>query len=335
MINWAFTWASRRPPIWENCTDVMNLATGANWVFKEWYIPVNSGVNPINQFIGDSRLEKMRAPIIEQFESESFKYVIELNNSAMNLDVENARGHLILKEHLTPNVSLTPENSRVIDLDEVYSHLEKHPWVALGTPLSNVALTKQTLMAKSYYYTRDDDLKVINLSGDNNPLNDIPSIPTVTYCVFKKTRNSDLVMCVLNPHLVSAPGLESHALENKHFVFTLDTYDSTVEDYFLAPRIDGSAINIINKNTIFTSNKFTIHDYENSTYFIKHGDKIKFNRRVKSNLSVTVKSDKIIVEPTRHFGYVSIEYDVDGMINRYDRASTAGKHKLEFIVARG
>lgn len=335
MINWAFIWASRRPPIWENCTDVMNLAIGDEWSFKGWYAPVNTGLSPFSKIEDDSRLSKLRAPLLEQFESESFKYVIETNNSGMNLEVGKSRGQLILKEHLTPNVSLTPENSRSIDLDEIYSYLETHSWVALGTPLSNIAMTKQTLMAKSYYYTRGKDLNVINLSGDNQPLDGLNSIATVTYCVFKKTKNSDLVTCILNPHLVAVPNLDAQTFENKHFAFTLDAYDSTIEDYFLAPRIEGNGVHIVNKNIIFASTQFTIHDYENGIHFIKHGEKIRFKRDIKTNLSLKVKEDYIMVDPTRHFGYISIEYDVDGMINRYDRVDKAGKHKIEFIVAKG
>jgi len=335
MINWAFIWASRRPPLWENCTDVMNLAVGDEWTFQGWYVPVNTGLHPLPKMGNDDRLKKLRAPILDQFESESFKYVIDVNNSGMNVEGNQSYGHLVLKEHLMPNVSLTAENSRVINLDEVYSYLENHSWVALGIPLSNIAITNQTLMAKSYYYTRDKDLNVINLSGDNQPLDGLNSIATVTYCVFKKTKNNDLVTCILNPHLVSIPNLDAEMIGEKHFVYTLDAYDSTIEDYFLAPRIEGNGVHTINKNIIFASTQFVIHDYENGMHFIKHGEKIRFNREVKSNLSIKVKEDRIMVDPTRHFGYISIEYDVDGMINRYDHANRAGKHKIEFIVAKG
>lgn len=335
MINWGFVWASRRPPIWENCTDVMNLAIGDKWSFNGWYVPVDTGLHPIPTIAGDKRLQQLQGPIIQQFETESFKYVIETNNSGMNLEDGGVSGHLILKEHMMLNISLTADNCRGIDLDEVYGHLENHSWVALGVPMSNVAINNKTIMAKAYYYTRDDNFDVINLSGDNQPIDGLRVIDTVTYCVFKRTKNSDLVMCVLNPHLVAMPSIDSNVYEGKHHVFTMDAYDATLEEYFLTPRIEGSGTYTVNKNTIFTTTEFTIHEYEAGTYFTKFGNKIKFNREIKSNLTFKAKDGKIIVDPSRHFGYITIEYDVDGMINRYDSAAKAGKYKIEFIVAKG
>lgn len=335
MIHWAFIWASKRPPVWENCTDVMNLAIGDKWTVNGLYLPVNSGVSSIANIFKDDKIKRMTGPIIEQFEIEAFKYVIETNNSAMNLDLGGEPGQLILKEHMMLDINLTPDNSRTIDLNEVYAHLEKHAWVALGIPISNMALNKKTLMAKSYYYTRDDNFNIINLSGDNHPIDGVPSIAAVTYCVFKKTKNSNLVTCILNPHLVAMPSIDSNVYEGKHHVFTLDAYDATLEEYFLVPRIEGSGTYTVNKNTIFTTTEFTIHEYEGGTYFSKFGDKIKFNREIKSNLTFKAKDGKIIVDPSRHFGYITIEYDVDGMINRYDRVAKAGKYKIEFIVAKG
>ena len=335
MINWAFIWASRRPPIWENCTDVMNLAIGDKWSFNGLYMPVNSGRSSLANIVKDERIHTLKAPILEQFESESFKYVIETNNSGMNTEVGESRGQLILKEYLTPSVSLNPENSRVINLDEVYGYLEKYSWVALGTPLSNIAMNKKTLMAKSYYYARDDDFNVINLSGDNNPIDGLASIATVTYCVFKRTKNKELVICVLNPHLVSMPSIDSNVYDNSHHVFSMDAYDATVEEYFLVPRIEGSGAYMVNRNTIFTTSQFTIHEYEGGTYFGKYGRAIKFDREIKTNLTIKVKDGKIHVDPTRHFGYITLEYNIDSIINRYDRTATAGKYKIEFIVAKG
>lgn len=335
MIHWAFIWASKRPPVWENCTDVMNLAVGDQWTFDGLYFPVNYAMSQMGDVIKDDRIKKLKGPIIEQFEKEAFKYVIDTNNSGMNLDLGGAPGQLILKEHMMLDVNLTPDNSRTIDLDEVYKHLEKHQWVSLGIPISNMVLNKQTLMAKSYYYTRDENFNIINLSGDNHPFDGVPSIPTVTYCVFKKTKNPELVVCILNPHLVAMPNIDSNLYDSKHHVFSMDAYDATLEEYFLIPRIEGSGTYIVNKNTIFTTTQFVIHEYEGGTYFAKFGDKLKFEREIKSNLTFQAKDGKITVDPTRHFGYITIEYNIDGMINRYDRAAKAGKYKIEFIVAKG
>lgn len=337
MINWAFTWSSRRAPAWENCNDAMNLALGQEWIFGDYYIPVNSARSgsPLVDFVNDERIKKLNAPVLEQFELEAFKFVIDENRSGQNFDATPRIGQLILKEHMTLDVLLTEENSRVINLDEVYSYLQKYDWIALGTPMNNIELSKKTLMAKSFYYTRDESFNVINLSGENQPDNMVPSIPTVTYCVFKKTKNGDLVSCIVNPHLVAVPQMDSKVYDDKHRVFALDAFDSTIEDYFLKPNVIGSDTNVINGNVIFTTVQFDLNEYEAGLYFVRHKSFIPFPRTIKTNLGVTSVGNIIHVNPTHHYGYISLEYDVDSMINSYGQVSKIGKHKIEFTVIRG
>lgn len=337
MINWAFTWSSRRAPAWENCNDAMNLALGKEWIFGDYYLPVNSGRtgSPLVDFVNDERIAQLKAPIIEQFESESFKYVIEDNRSGQNFDVGARKGQLILKEHMTLSISLTEENSRVIDLDEVYSYLQEYDWVALGTPMNNIEISKKTLMAKSFFYSRDKSFNIVNLSGENQPDNLVKSIPTVTYCVFKKTRNGELISCIVNPHLVAVPHMDLKIYGDKHAVFALDSFDSTVEDYFLRPVISGSDTNVLNGNVIFTNVQFELREYEAGLYFTRHKSYIPFPRTIKTNLGITTVGNVIQVNPTRHYGYISIEYDVDSMINSYGQVSKIGKHKIEYTVIRG
>jgi hypothetical protein len=336
MINWGFMWSSRRAPAWENCNDAMNLALGDNWVFGDYYFPVNSGNtgSPLVEFNDDQRIQKMTAPVIDQFESEAFKYVIDENRSGYNFDAQERMGQLILKEHLALDISLTPENSRVINLDEVYRYLQDHDWVALGTPLNNIEISKKTLMAKAFYYTRDKDLKIVNLSGENQPHNDVPSIPTVTYCVFKKTKNGSYINCIVNPHLVAVPQMDVKTY-GEHRVFALDSFDSTIEDYFLRPSIIGSDTKIINNNVIFTTVQFTMHEYESGFHFIRHKTPIVFPRKITTNLEISAVGNVIKITPSRNYGYISIEYDVDAMINSYGAVSRIGKHKIEYTVIRG
>lgn len=336
MINWAFTWSSRRAPAWENCNDAMNLAVGPEWVFGDYYLPVNTRYSgsPLVNFADDPRIKELNAPAIDQFESETFKYVIEENRSGFNLDAPTRVGQLILKEHLTLDVALTEQNSRVINLDEVYGYLQEYDWVALGIKFNNIEISNKTLMAKSFFYARDKSLKLVNLSGENQPYNDVPSIPAITYCVFKKTKNPGLVNCIVNPHLVSVPHMDAKVYGN-HRVFALDAFDSTIEDYFLNPSIVGSDTKIINGNVIFTNVQFDIREYESSFYFTRYQSHIPFPRTIKTNHKITTVGNVISVTPTAHYGYISIEYDVDAMINSYGQASKVGKHKIEYTVIRG
>lgn len=336
MINWAFTWSSRRAPAWENCNDAMNLAVGPEWVFGDYYLPVNTRYSgsPLVNFADDPRIKQLNAPAIDQFESETFKYVIEENRSGFNLDAPTRNGQLILKEHLTLDIALTEQNSRVINLDEVYGYLQEYDWVALGIKFNNIEISNKSLMAKSFFYARDKSLKLVNLSGENQPYNDVPSIPAVTYCVFKKTKNPGLVNCIVNPHLVSVPHMDAKAYGN-HMVFSLDAFDSTIEDYFLNPSIIGSDTKIINNNVIFTNVQFDIREYESSFYFTRYQSHIPFPRTIKTNHKITTVGNVISVTPTAHYGYISIEYDVDAMINSYGQASKVGKHKIEYTVIRG
>lgn len=337
MINWAFTWSSRRAPAWENCNDAMNLAVGPEWVFGEAYLPVNTRYtgSPLKQFKNDERIKLLNAPAVDQFEAEVFKYVIEENKSAYNLDAPSRIGELILKEHATLDVGLTEQNSRVINLDEVYGYLQKYDWVALGIKFNNIEISDKTLMAKSFFYARDESLKLVNISGKNQPYNDVPSIPAITYCVFKRTKNPGLVSCIVNPHLVSVPHMDSKVYNDKHNVFALDAFDATIEDYFLNPTVLGSDTNVINGNVIFTNVQFQLLEYEASFHFIRNQSYIPFPRTIKSNQTISTIGNVITVNPTRHYGYISIEYDVDAMINSYGLASKVGKHKIEYTIIRG
>jgi hypothetical protein len=337
MINWAFTWSSRRAPAWENCNDAMNLAVGPEWVFGEAYLPVNTRYtgSPLKRFKDDERIKLLNAPAVDQFEAEVFKYVIEENKSDYNLDVPSRTGQLILKEHTTLNVALTEQNSRVINLDEVYGYLQEYDWVALGIKFNNIEISDKSIMAKSFFYARDKSLKLVNLSGENQPYNDVPSIPAITYCVFKRTKNRGFVSCIVNPHLVSVPHMDSKIYDNKHNVFALDAFDATIEDYFLNPTILGSDINVINGNVIFTNVQFQLLEYEAGFHFIRNQSYIPFPRTIKSNHKIATVGNVITVTPTAHYGYISIEYDVDAMINSYGLASKVGKHKIEYTIIRG
>ena len=337
MINWAFTWSSRRAPAWENCNDAMNLAIGPEWVFGEAYLPVNTRYtgSPLKQFKDDERIKYLNAPAVDQFEAETFKYVIEENKSSYNLDAPTRTGQLILKEHTTLDIALTDQNSRVINLDEVYKYLQEYNWVALGIKFNNIEISNKSIMAKSFFYARDKSFKLVNLSGENQPYNDVPSIPAITYCVFKKTKNDGLVNCIVNPHLVAVPHMDSKTYDDKHHVFALDAFDATIEEYFLKPTILGSDTNIINDNVIFTNVQFQLLEYEASFYYIRNQTYIPFPRIIKTNLGITNIGNVININPTRHYGYISIEYDVDSMINSYGLASKVGKHKIEYTVIRG
>lgn len=322
MLDWVFMWASRRPFLWDNVTNNMNLALTEEYALPSQYFPANiKSVSPSHlERVPNS--EALNGQILDQFEAESFKYVIESTYDQK----------LLIKENMQVQVLTNESNSRKIDLDEVGGYLEKYKWVALGVVLSNIEISDKTVVAKSFYYTRDPKtLQIINLSGDNQPL-DHDHLPVITYVVFKRTSDDTVYTAVVNPNLISIANIETGILGN-HRVSTLNTFEDGIESFFTKPKIVGARL--IGDNVIFAENDFQIYEYEGSGFFIRLGDRPSFRRTINTNFYIREEDGVLNVAINQAIGFISLEYDIDAMINTYDDRTTAGKHKVDFLVVRG
>ncbi len=322
MLDWVFMWASRRPFLWDNVTNNMNLALTEEHSIPSQYFPANiKSVSP-------SHLERVPNPeslngqILDQFEAESFKYIIESTDDRK----------LLIKENLQLQIMTNESNSRKIDLDEVGGYLEKYKWVALGVILSNIEISDKTIVAKSFYYTRDPKtLQIINVSGDNQPL-EHEHLPVITYVVFKRTSDSTVYTAVVNPNLVSVANIETGILGN-HRVSALNTFEDGIASFFVKPKVVGARL--IADNIIFAENDFEIHEYAGSGFYIRLGEHPDFHRKLDSNFYIREEDAVLKVAVNQAIGFISLEYDIDAMINTYDDRTTAGKHKVDFLVVRG
>ena len=332
MINWLFVWSSKRPPVWEATIQNMNQAITSpytqDWEGNSWISPVNWKDIP-TRVLTDDHKKYLNGQLLSQFENESFKFVIESNNTSINHD-----DGLIIKPHLIMNLGITKNNSRTLNLDKIYKHLENHEWVSLGLFIGNTPPSpeeRSNLLSRSVLYARNADEKLIDL--DNNvQLPDNDYISCITYINFKKLKDDKFVVCTLNPNLVAVPHLDEGILDDKHRFLTLDTYDSTLDDYLLTPNIEDAKV--INGNNIFAKlNKpFKIKLYEQSLMRIKFVEIADFPVEVETNIRCTVKDNVYEFTPDKSMGYVSFKINTNFLSDKYNSKTTAGITTLEYVV---
>ncbi len=321
MRDWIFMWASNRSSLWDNVTNNMNLALTEWFATPEQYFPAN--IRSVSEAHLDRvpNKEALSGQMLDQFEAETFKYVIEAYGDKLRM-----------KENLRIPIMTDTTNSRIIDLDEVALHLQLRKWVALGVVLSNVDINDKTLIAKSFYYTRDPNtLKIINLSGDNHP-HEHDHLPVVTYAVFKQTSDPSIYTVTVNPNLISISNIETGVFGYNR-VTTLNTFEDGIDSFFIKPKIVGAKV--MNGNIIFAENDFRIVEYGESGLHIRTGKVPQFGRTIDTNYNVAEHEGELRVSINQNIGYLSLTYDIDGLINIYDDRSKAGKHKVDYLVIRG
>jgi hypothetical protein len=322
MIDWIFIWASRRAYIWDNITNNINLALNEKYALPERYFPAHiKNVVEVYQDLVPNK-DALHGQLLDQFEAESFKYVMETTS-------ENT---LLIKENLQVKLLTNETNSRIINLDDVVHWLDRYPWVGLGVVLSNIEISDKTIVAKSFYYARDPEtLQIMNLSGDNQPL-EHTHLPVITYAVFKRTADPSVCISVVNPNLISIANIETAVL-GRHRVTTFNGFEYGADAFFLRPRVVGARL--INDTTIFAENDFEIHEFIEGGFYQRLGKRPEFPKVVSSNFNIQHAHDVIKVMINQPIGFISIEYTIDGLINNYDDRKVAGKHKIDFLVIRG
>lgn len=338
-IDWVFVWENKRNASWDNASKNLNVVVDFERFLKnnnqkehiENMVKQSGAADHLDISIPANRKhvpeifksiplsQKLDGQILDQFENESFKYVLQKHQESRY----NQTHELVIKEHLYPNIALDDTNCKTLDLDHINKLLEDNEWVGLGTFFDKPQneFDKLNAIASSVYFTRDKDtLKVKNLSRVKqfNPRADYLSC--ITYVIFKKLKDKNIIVGMLNPNLISLTHFVDVMTEN-HLVSTVSSFGD-LGDYFLRPKII-SGVEIGNK-TIFSENGCVkIEMCGLSPYKYMHGRKPDFDYEIKTNLKYQIEDDVITVDVKKN-GYLIVEYDV-GNIFEYD----FDKRKLE------
>lgn len=346
-IDWVFVWENNRNTSWENASKNLNMVTS----FEKFAIE-NGQYEKIEKMVLDSGVvdhlninvpanknhvpeimqtipitQKLDGQILDQFENESFKYVLQKHQES-----RYNRGHeLVIKEHLYPNLALDETNCKTLDLAHINKLLEENEWVGLGTFFDKPQneFDKLNAIASSVYFTRDENtLKVKNLSRVKqfNPRADYLSC--ITYVIFKKLKDKNIIVGMLNPNLISLTHFVDISTDN-HLVSSVSSFND-LGDYFLRPKIKKGTK--IGSETIFSENGVVeIEMYGSSPYKYMHGRIPHFKYDVKTNLEYTIDNNLLKVDVKKN-GYLIVEYDVGNMFDYNFDKRKVERERVEFTL---
>ncbi len=334
MINWLFLWSSKRPPLWESVIENINTSVDSGIDIKhggETYVsPVNW--KDIPEFaVTDIHKEKLLGQNINQFENEFFKFVIERNTSTIEPEKE-----LVIKPHMWPNFGLRPDICKPFCLDEIYEHLKKYKWVSIGFFFDGTTKhvandDKRALtLSQSIIYARDENNVVINVQTGEK-LNNYKSLSCVTYVNFRLLSDDSFVICTVNPNLVAVPNLNKESsLNGRHVWTTLNTYNTSMYGYLLAPKFKCTKVN----DTLFTklNSVLEISLYEDSLFYITSGEKPNFPIGIETNLQYTYDGNKFKFIVDKPMSYIKFRINTGSLNNKYFNKSNAGYEILEYLV---
>ena len=271
------------------------------------------------------QVSTFRGQILESFEEETFRYVLEKNTAC-----EYTKDHLIIKEHLYPQEILTDKNSKSINFDKIAKYLETHSWVALGSFFDmkrEENMDKHNILSSAFFYTRDKDTHAIrNLSGGRHPKG-TKFISCINYMIFKKLKDENIVLCYLNPTLMAVPSrLEN--LDGNHRVTSL-TYNKDIREFLTKPKIRiGTRVG----NNIFADGstvKIELCGEAEYKYLYRRNPILPY--KIHTNLNHDIKNDVITLDVKKH-GYIVIDYDIETFTRfDFDRRKAAS-HKIEFML---
>lgn len=349
ITNWIFVWENTKNKPWDNASrnlnmipdfehtldmydkkgDVKNLILNSGVVDNlNISVPVNKNHIP-EQFKALPITDNFKGQILDQFESESFKYVIQKHIESRY----NQNHQLVLKEHLYPNIALDKNNCKTLDLDHIKKLLDENEWVGLGTFFDKPQneFDKLNAIASSVFFTRDKDtLKIKNLSNIKQFNIRAEYLSCINYMIFKKLKDSDIVVGLLNPNLLSLTHFTNMNTEN-HIVTTVSGADK-LADYFFKPKIL-KGVGLEN-NTIFSENGVVeIEMCGLSPYKYMHGHIANFDKKIKTNLEYAIEGEVIKIDVVKN-GYLIIDYDVGNMFDYNFDKTEMHKERVEFTLFR-
>lgn len=276
----------------------------------------------------DKTAEKLNGQILDTFEEETFKYVIEKNTTR-----DKSKGHYIIKEHLMPMELADKTSAKFIDLDKIAKYLEEHSWVALGSFFDmkrDENTDKLNILASSFFYTRDrDDHLIKNLSGGRHPKAE-RYVTCINYLVFKKLKDEDIIICYFNPNLITAPRRVEMIENDRHTVHAF-YYSKDMHDFLIKPKIRNGVLangNIFTKDDTLRIELYGDSEYK---YLYRHTPKIPY--KITTNLNYEVRHNVIHLDVDKT-GYIVIEYDVETLTRYNVVRKNASMHRIEYTVFR-
>jgi hypothetical protein len=277
----------------------------------------------------DKTADRLNGQILDTFEEETFKYVIEKNTTK-----DRSKGHYIIKEHLMPTQLADKTCAKFIDLDVIAKHLEKNLWVALGSFFDmrrDENKDKLNILSSSFLYTRsNEDHMIKNLSGGRHPKPD-RYVTCINYLVFKKLKDEDIIVCYFNPNLISAPR-RVEMIENERHTVHAFYYSKDIYDFLLKPRVRNGIV--VNGN-IFTKDdtlKIELHGDSEYKYLYRHTPKIPY--KIHTNLDYEVRYNVAHIKVNGP-GYFVIEYDIETFTKYNIVRKNAATYRIEYTVFKG
>jgi len=168
MKNWAFLWSSKRQPVWESTLYNLNIDVGSSKTvtrFGGTFLPPVNISDAVKKTI-DPYFSNHSGQILEQFENEAFKFVIEKNYTNQS----PKECPLIIKLHMFLDLGIDEYNCKPINLNKVEKYLEDNEWVALGFFINGNDTLKYedraNTLSKSTWYTRKDKCSIYDLERD-------------------------------------------------------------------------------------------------------------------------------------------------------------------------
>jgi len=344
--NWVIVWENKKSEQWQDVNKNMNSiidfdnfldtndATKMKQMFMnrteknhlDFSVPANIELTP-EMLQSLPIAKKLDGQLFDQFQNESYSYVLQKHVESKY----KQNDELVIKEHLYPNIALNETNCKTLNLDHIKKLLEDNSWVGLGT-LFEVAqneFDKLNILSSSVFLTRDKDThKIVNLSKKRQPNPKAKYLSCVTYVVFKKLSDSNIILGILNPNLITLTHFTNLETE-KHKVTTLSNIGS-IEEYFLKPKIKKGVL--VNENYLFPENgEIELELFGDSPYKYLYENTPRFPYTIKSNVEYEIDQDIVIIKPRKN-GYFVIEFVIDSMM-KYDFDKKNSKtNKLEYVI---
>ena len=169
------------------------------------------------------------------------------------------------------------------------------------------------------------------MDGENQPDNNIAYLNCVSYVTFRLLKDRNIIMGVLNPHLVALTHTENRVFNNNHRLSSMDTHDTLIGDYLLKPEVSlGKVVN----DTIFSINGcVTIKQFEDSLFWHKYKQLPNIPVQIDTNLEYELTGNEIHIKTNKLIGYVSLVYDVGTMtISDQLKKEMYGKVKIDYKI---
>ena len=328
-MNWLFLWSTVRPPIWEATTENLNQGLNSSEYMiglkQKWVPPINWKEIP-GRLLREDHKKRLNGQMLNQFEGEEFKFVIEKNNSQVNPEDE-----LVIKPHMFPTFALSHDKCKTLNLKKLKEYFKNYEWVALGfffEDSSDLEYNERAYaLSSAILYARNGSNKIVNIET-GEMLDNYDHLHCNTYVVFRLLSDENYVVATVNPHLVSVPFLHNEFIGNDTII-TMNTFNTSFDKYMIEPAFENC--NVVN-NTIFANKNFNVNLYEDAWIYLRHSQIPNFPVKVETNLKYTSDKNKYTFEPKKGMGYIRFKVHTKSINKKYNNIEKAGYEILEYTV---